>query len=349
MAAQQLLLISDDLRRGERLARDLVALGACQVHDLYADASPDVKPSLVISDVQALTSDAILRLRQCLAHARKGGAPYLFLVHGNPARAEAQARLLGASQTLGASSAARMMIERLNQLSTEAALLPPATLKRAIEARQFLKDTVFSEQPITPDLADLGTDLIERALREANIRDWIRAVQQFDDITHQHMLLVAGLSAAFAAALGFGTGDRHRVIKAALLHDVGKTKIPLTILNKPGRLDDAELKVMRTHAAEGHTLLLNGGFDAATLAVVRSHHEMLDGSGYPDGLAGKEIPDLVRLITVCDIYAALIERRPYKAPMPAERALAILEDMTGRLDADLVRTFRPVAKAQIEL
>ena len=81
------------------------------------------------------------------------------------------------------------------------------------------------------------------------------------------------------------------------------------------------------------------------LAVVRSHHEMLDGSGYPDGLTGWEIPDLVRLVTVCDIYGALIERRPYRAPMPAGKAYGILVSMAGRLDADLVRAFRPVADA----
>ncbi len=81
------------------------------------------------------------------------------------------------------------------------------------------------------------------------------------------------------------------------------------------------------------------------LSVVRSHHEMLDGSGYPDRLRGGEIPDLVRLVTICDIHAALIERRPYKAPMDAGKAYAILESMAGRLDADLVRAFQPVVQA----
>jgi len=76
---------------------------------------------------------------------------------------------------------------------------------------------------------------------------------------------------------------------------------------------------------------------------VRSHHEMLDGSGYPDGLTGAAIPDPVRLITVCDIFAALIERRPYKMPKSAAAAFQILTDMRGRLDQDLIRAFAPVA------
>lgn len=90
-------------------------------------------------------------------------------------------------------------------------------------------------------------------------------------------------------------------------------------------------------------MLRGQGFSALMLAVVRSHHELLDGSGYPDGLWGGAIPDLVRLITVCDIFGALIERRPYRAPMSGGEAYAILEGMGEKLDRDLVRAFQPVA------
>jgi HD-GYP domain-containing protein (c-di-GMP phosphodiesterase class II) len=92
-------------------------------------------------------------------------------------------------------------------------------------------------------------------------------------------------------------------------------------------------------------MLGGNGFDDEILAVVRSHHEMLDGSGYPDGLVGHKIPDLVRLVTVCDVYGALIERRPYRAPVPAENAYETLRGMTGRLDAHLVSAFKPVTDA----
>ncbi len=86
---------------------------------------------------------------------------------------------------------------------------------------------------------------------------------------------------------------------------------------------------MRTHAALGYDLLVGSGFSPEMLQVVRSHHEMLDGSGYPDGLRAPEIPDLVRLVTICDIYGALIERRPYRAPMQGGEAYDILRSMTG--------------------
>ena len=171
----------------------------------------------------------------------------------------------------------------------------------------------------------------------------------FDDATHQHCLLVAGLAAAFSVTLGLSEVDRHRLAKAALLHDVGKVRVPTAILNKPGPRTEGEMAVMRTHPAEGHAMLLGGGFEDAMLTVVRSHHEMLDGSGYPDGLKGASIPDLVRLVTVCDIYGALIERRSYKPPMAAGRAFGLLQGMAGRLDGDLVRAFTPIVAATDEI
>lgn len=339
----KLLLITDDVHRGRRLARDLNTLGACQVRDLYNDAVPNIGPNLIISDVESLNSEALVRLRRTLDQVRGDGVPYLFLVHGNVARAEAQARILGATSTLAASITTQLLKDKLQGLAGAHHQISIAARRQAANAHQFLSDAFFSGQTITTTVAETGTDLIVQAIQDTGIHDWIAAVQRFDDITHQHCLLVAGLAAAFSGVLGLAAADRHRLAKAALLHDVGKTKIPTVILNKPGKLDAAEMAVMRTHPAEGYAMLDGGGFDATLLSVVRSHHEMLDGSGYPYGLKAAEIPDLVRLVTICDIHAALIERRPYKAPMEAKKAYAILQGMAGRLDTDLVRTFRPVA------
>ncbi|MCJ2139491.1 HD-GYP domain-containing protein [Methylobacterium sp. E-066] len=338
----ELLLITDDIHRGRRLARDLGAFGSCRIHDLYDEATPSRGAGLIVSDVEGLNSEALVLMRRILERVRDEGMPYLFLVHGNVARAEAQARILGATATLPVNASARLVTDKLAQISGQTRSIATGE-RQAVRARQFFAKAFFSGRAITIAVADTGTELIIQAIRDVGIHDWVQAVQRFDDVTHQHCLLVAGLAAAFSGTLGFGAADRHRLAKAALLHDVGKTKIPTAILNKPGKLDPAEMAVMRTHPAEGYAMLAGGGFDASLLAVVRSHHEMLDGSGYPDGLRGAEIPDLVRLVTICDIHAALIERRPYKAAMDAAQAYAILDGMAGRLDADLVRAFRPVA------
>lgn len=343
-----LLLITDDLRRGRRLARDLGMFGACQIYNLYEEAGPPKGANLIVSDIEGLHSEALVLLQRTLDQSRGEGVPYLFLVHGKAARAEAQARILGATDTLAANAVARLIAAKLSTMA-EGDPVPVAAQRQAVRARLFLTDTFFSGHVITPDIADTGIDLIVEAFQETSVHDWVRAVQRFDDVTHQHCLLVAGLAVAFSSVLGLGPNARHHLAKAALVHDVGKTKIPTAILNKPGRLDEAELAVMRTHPAEGYAMLAGGGFDASLLAVVRSHHEMLDGSGYPDKLRGDQIPDLIRLVTISDIYAALIERRPYKAPMDPVEAYAIMEGMVGRLDADLLRAFQPVTHNQSRL
>ena len=334
-----LLLITDDVQRGQRLKRTLGSRGSCHIQDLYGDKLPPPEFDLIVSDVEALTSDAIIRLRRALTQVRTEGLPYLFLVHGNAARAEAQARLLGAS----AAANLQQMLSVLDGL--EGAPIPHSARASAAEARQFFQGALFSGGTITPAVADAGTDLVVCAVSDCGVYDWVRAVRQFDDATHQHCLIVAALAAAFSGALGLRVADRHRLTRAALLHDVGKIHVPIEILNKPGRLTHAELVLMRTHAARGHAMLVNSSFDDELLAVVRSHHEMLDGSGYPDGFKGCEIPDFVRLVTVCDVFGALIERRSYRPPLPGGEAYSIVQGMVGQLDGDLTHAFHPIAAA----
>jgi HD-GYP domain-containing protein (c-di-GMP phosphodiesterase class II) len=145
--------------------------------------------------------------------------------------------------------------------------------------------------------------------------------------------------------LQFTKADQENVTRAALLHDLGKAKIPLGILNKSEALTAGEMEIMRTHARIGYDLLRGQGeYEPQILEVVLRHHELLDGSGYPDGLAGGQINDLVRLVTICDVYAALIERRAYKQAMEPAAAFKILEKMEGKVEGALVRAFSQVAE-----
>ena len=300
---------------------------------------------MFVSDVSVLNSEAILRLRRILKVTNGAGIPFLFLMHDNGPRAHVQAIALGASTMLSANADVSDLMNTVTSLCGYPESIPLPVRRQVGAAREFLEVMFTTDVSITPELVDNGTELVATAVRETGIRDWIRAVRCFDDATHQHCLLVAGLAAAFSGTLGLGTIDRHRLTKAALLHDVGKTRVPRHILNKPGKLDEVEMAVMRTHPAQGHALLADRGFEEIMLTVVRSHHEMLDGSGYPDKLRGAQIPDLVRLVTLCDIFGALIERRPYRPPMSGEKAYGILNSMSGRLDDHLVRAFSPVALA----
>jgi HD-GYP domain-containing protein (c-di-GMP phosphodiesterase class II) len=144
--------------------------------------------------------------------------------------------------------------------------------------------------------------------------------------------------------IGFTSPDVKRLGLAATLHDIGKARIPLSVLDKPGRIDPAEEEAMRRHPVIGYELLKNlAGIGPEILDGVKHHHEYLDGSGYPDALMAPQISDLVRLLTISDIFAALIESRPYRPAMPRQNAYKILGGMDGKLEQSLVKAFRDVA------
>lgn len=346
MSMGRILVITDDAERSTELAQDLAGDAPFALLDLYRKVPPIEPPAATVVNIFNLRSDTIARLRRLLDQLPPSG-PLVMLLHKDAPRGRILAVALGAALTLCPPFDIPRLRACLATLEPLADLepLPARAVQAAGEARNFISTVFVPGRRVDPETISAGTDFVGQAIQETGIRDWVRAVRRFDDITHQHCLLVAGLAAAFAQSLGLGEMECHRLTKAALLHDVGKIQVPTAILNKPGKLDPDEMAVMKRHPEMGHAMLAGQGFHPEVLQVVRSHHEMLDGSGYPDRLKESEIPDLVRVLTVCDIYAALIERRSYKAPMPSRKAFAILEGMTGRLDATVLEAFRPVAAA----
>jgi len=258
-----------------------------------------------------------------------------------------QADALGATRMLRAEDAAKSLAALLGEMTRTVS--PAVDITTAISEADGALTRIFelgrSGSPLEASVIAQGTELVVDAVNRADIRAWLDIVWRFDDMTHQHCLLVAGLAAGFARQLTLRPLDCRQLTQAALLHDLGKSRIPLTILNKPGKLDAHELAVMRTHPELGHRMLQDQGYPDAMLAVIRSHHEALDGTGYPDALRADRIPDLVRLITVCDVFAALIERRPYRRPLGGEEAYDILKGMDSKVDSDFVRAFQPLAEA----
>jgi putative nucleotidyltransferase with HDIG domain len=151
-----------------------------------------------------------------------------------------------------------------------------------------------------------------------------------DAYTASHCRSVVELAAAVADELGMGYEKRQELEIAALLHDVGKIAIPNEILNKPAKLTDEEFALMKTHTIEGQALLDRvGGRLAKVGAIVRSCHERWDGRGYPDGLAGEDIPEAARIVFCCDAYSAMTTNRPYREAMPVDEAVAELRTNSG--------------------
>ncbi|MFC7053208.1 HD-GYP domain-containing protein [Hansschlegelia quercus] len=348
MRENPVLILTDDLRRGREIASDLSLLTEWIAVRLVTDAADDFDAALVVSDIAFSRPSSIAGLRARLARAASPVRAHVCVIRRDTPHDRAQANALGASSIVNVKQRAEGLRAGLAPFLPRRAAPKTQPSVAASRAMTDLLEAARSGGFVPPALADKGAEVVRKALDDVAIRGWLEFVWRFDDATHQHCMLVAGLAAAFASTLGFSRSDTLRLTRGALLHDIGKARIPIEILNKPGSLTQAEWTVMRTHAPTGFELLAGQGYDDETLAIVRSHHELLDGSGYPDGLRGDAIADVVRLVTICDIFAALIEKRPYRRAISCEEAYGILSKMDGKLDRDLVRAFKPVALASGE-
>jgi putative two-component system response regulator len=200
-------------------------------------------------------------------------------------------------------------------------LLETRFLYRALlEENRRLEERV---QERTRELQQAQLEILERLARAAEYRD---------DETGEHVRRVAVNAAHVAEALGLPQEQVGMIRSAAPLHDLGKIGIPDAILRKPAKLTPEEFAVIKTHATIGAELLSGGRSELSRVAerIARSHHERWDGSGYPDGLAGEEIPLEGRIVAVVDVFDALTSERPYKSAWPLEEALAEIEAQAGR-------------------
>jgi HD-GYP domain-containing protein (c-di-GMP phosphodiesterase class II) len=166
-------------------------------------------------------------------------------------------------------------------------------------------------------------------------------VEADDRYTGIHSREVVDLSLGVAGLMGLKSAAKRNVEFAALLHDVGKIRVPKEIINKPGRLDEVEMQIMRRHTIDGEQMLKQvGGTLAGVGRFVRASHERFDGQGYPDGLAGGEIPIEARIIAVCDAFNAMTTDRPYRSAVPEADAVDELRRGAGtQFDPDVVHAF----------
>ena len=184
-----------------------------------------------------------------------------------------------------------------------------------------------------------GDSDLSRERREQLLGQLAAALEARDPYTHGHSRRVARHATMIAHRMGLSQHDVAKVRTAASLHDVGKINTPMVVLHKPGRLSDAEFDVIKRHPVDGAEMVASLG-DPELAAMVRHHHERLDGTGYPDRLAGDQIPLGARIIAVADTFDAITSTRPYRAANPHKKAIEILTREAGtQLDGTVVAAF----------
>lgn len=179
-----------------------------------------------------------------------------------------------------------------------------------------------------------------------------KAAEYKDEDTGAHIQRMSNYSAEIVRHMGYNEDSIERVLYAASMHDVGKIGIPDKILLKPGKLDPQEWKVMKEHAGIGSDILSGGdsGFLKMAQIIANTHHEKWDGSGYPNGLKGKEIPLIGRIVAIADVFDALVSKRPYKEPFSVEKAISIIQEGKGaHFDPDVVDAFCAIKDKIVEI
>lgn len=216
-------------------------------------------------------------------------------------------------------------------------------LKMTIEGYQVIAAHIEKGEPIDYDAAAASCAPLLEAINGKAHHAILKSVQSHHNYTYVHSMRVATLLTLFGYGIGIDGNDLLVLSTGGLLHDVGKLVTPSAILNKPGKLSDEEWLVMREHVVHSGVLLDNGNAMAKGVHIIaKQHHEKLDGTGYPNGLKGRELNELARMSAITDIFGALTDQRTYKPAFTAEKAFEILQSMGRAIDQNLLRIFRSI-------
>jgi len=311
LAGTRILVIGGNRDAAESLRSQLTAAGSQSV---------DLVPSLelVAAHAAAAQPQVVLSLGGTDPAAVRARLDPLGLDSGPPVVPLSELVSDGEALGAGAMGRLRMVLEH-----------------RAMRTRLGELEAIVASQALSAfrDTEAVSVDTLARLARAAEYRD---------DNSPEHMQRVGALSARMARHMGQDDRMIRLIRHAAPLHDVGKIAIPDSILLKPGRLEPEEYEVVKTHAVLGARVLSDSSSEVLDVAeqIARSHHERWDGDGYPDALAGPEIPLAARLVGVADVFDVLVHERPYKEAWTVEDAAREIRSGAGtQFDPDVVAAF----------
>jgi HD-GYP domain-containing protein (c-di-GMP phosphodiesterase class II) len=242
------------------------------------------------------------------------------------------------------SAYANYLIERIGRVAEATGCPLEVQAAVAYEGNHFLIQRVFDEPRAEAigDLYSAVTRTVDLALERPDLARSLIHLTRHDAYSYSHSVNVAVFGTALALSVGRDEGWVRRMAQGLSTHDIGKARVPLDVLNHPGRLSEEQWAFMRQHPQFGIEILDETGFgkDDIVRAVAHCHHERNNGKGYPKGLQGDAIPFEARVCTICDVFDALTTRRPYRPPSRTFEGLRIMiDEMREEFDPELFAAF----------
>lgn len=307
-------------------------------------------PALVITSEQVTPYGGFnfikaMRQKEELIHI-----PVIYITAKDDYRMMKVAQFAGASSSLAKPYRRSVLINTISsllnaQVESNWEKLPEiqkAALKDTVATFNNIADVISTGTPLPfNDISKACAPLIH-AIKNHDFKDILDGVKEHDNYTFAHSMRVATLLSLLGEAAGLNEEEHLMLATGGLLHDVGKMLIPHHILNKPGRLNEVEFSIMKNHVPETVAYLKScGDIPRPVITIAEQHHEKLNGTGYPYGLAGGQLNELARMAAIVDVFSALTDRRIYKPAMPPEQALFIMTDeMEGHLDLHYLGLFK---------
>ncbi|MEW5765552.1 MAG: HD domain-containing phosphohydrolase [Acidobacteriota bacterium] len=330
LRSARILIVDDEEPNVRLLEKILAAEGYSQTLSI-TDSREAValhgafRPDVLLLDLHMPPPDGFSILDE-LKRNRNGGYVGILVLTADITR---QTRIRALAS--GAHDFLTKPFDQLEVLSRLRILLETRFLYRDLEDQNRLLEEKVRER--TEELRQNRLEIIQRLSRAVEFRD---------EGTGLHILRISQFSGALARALGLSRDHAELILSASPMHDIGKIAIPDRILLKEGPLTESEWEVMRRHTRIGYDLL--SGHDSAIMRaaaeIALTHHERWDGAGYPQGLRGEAIPVEGRIVALCDVFDALLSRRPYKEPWRMEAAVEEIRRLSGEaFDPEMVRAF----------
>lgn len=315
-----------------------------------------VKSAVIIVQVDLNDPNSIKPLKDIMLLPERSHIPTLFLLHEFSRREIVQATTLGATDYTAYPCPDHKFIQILENLINrtiekaweQLTEIQEEALKVSLKVVEKTFHNAARGLEISQDDVKESCNLIVEATAKDGLNDWMDAIKQHHNSTYRHSMMVCGYLVSFGMLVGIKKSDLQLLAIGGMVHDIGKAAIPLEILEKPTKLTKEEQKIMDNHPNDSKLILKGTNWDEMIVDIAAHHHEYLDGSGYPNGLKGDEISDIVRTATIANVFAGLTDKRSNKPAMTAEKAFKTMLGMENQLDISLVKAFRPVVMPEDE-